>query len=124
MSEPYNVGNDVSMNRRCVVILPDEQRFAVLQYAAGWAGLVLRLRSSAIAAIGLEATGGYERCVVWALLAAGLSAGPSLRNGRREKTRDPRLRSRVSPESRRAQAGTLVRFSILLAIFPSGGGVV
>ena len=49
------------------------------QYAAGWAGLVLRLHSSAIAAIGLEATGGYERGVVWALLAAGLSAGPSLR---------------------------------------------
>jgi len=94
------------------------------QYAAGWAGLVLRLHSSAIAAIGLEATGGYERGVVWALLAAGLSAGPSLRNGRREKTRDRRLRSRVSSESRRAQAGTLVRFPILLAIFPSGGGAV
>jgi hypothetical protein len=87
------------------------------QYAAGWAGLVLRLRSSAIAAIGLEATGEYERGVVWALLAAGLSAGPGLRNGRREKTRDPRLRSRSEP-------GEPSRFPILLAIFSVGWGAV
>jgi len=73
MSKPYNVGIDVSMNRLDVVVLPDEQRFSVPNTAAGWAGLVQRLRCFAIAAIGLEATGGYERGVVRALLAAGLS---------------------------------------------------
>src|SRR5713101_296493 len=73
MSEPYNVGIDVSMNHLDVVILPDERRFSVPNNAAGWAGLVQRLRSVVIAAIGLEATGGYERGVVRALLAAGLS---------------------------------------------------
>jgi hypothetical protein len=36
--------------------------------AVGWPGLLLRLRASAIAAIGLEATGGCERGVMWALL--------------------------------------------------------
>jgi transposase len=73
MSEPYNVGIDVSMNHLDIVILPDEQRFSVPNNAAGWAGLVQRLSSVVIAAIGLEATGGYERGVVRALLAAGLS---------------------------------------------------
>jgi transposase len=39
--------------------------------AAGWAELVARLRGFAIAAIGLEASGGYERGAMRALLAAG-----------------------------------------------------
>jgi len=73
MSEPYNVGIDVSMDRLDVVILPDERRFSVPNNAAGWAGLVERLRPLAIAAIGLEATGGYERGVARAPLAADLS---------------------------------------------------
>jgi transposase len=42
--------------------------------AAGWAQLVARLRGIAIAAIGLEASGGYERGAMRALLAAGLPA--------------------------------------------------
>jgi transposase len=41
---------------------------------AGWAELVARLRGLAIAAIGLEASGGYERGAMRALLAAGLTA--------------------------------------------------
>jgi transposase len=39
---------------------------------AGWADLVERPRSSSIAAIGIEASGGYERGVMCALLAAGM----------------------------------------------------
>jgi hypothetical protein len=42
--------------------------------AAGWAELVARLRGIAIAAIGLEASGGYERGAMRASLAAGLPA--------------------------------------------------
>lgn len=73
MSEPYNVGIDVSMDRLDVEIRPGGQRFCVANDTAGWAVLVARLRRCAIAAIGLEPTGGYERGVIRALLAAGFS---------------------------------------------------
>src|SRR5215204_1006914 len=46
-------------------------RGAMLFCAGGWAALVERLRNFSIAAIGLEASGGYERGVARALLAAG-----------------------------------------------------
>jgi transposase len=55
-------------------VLPEQQSFAVRNDAAGWAELVARLRGLAIAAIGLEASGGYERGAMRALLAAGLPA--------------------------------------------------
>jgi transposase len=41
--------------------------------AAGWANLVEQLRGCSIAAIGIEASGGYERGVMRALLAAGVA---------------------------------------------------
>jgi transposase len=65
-------GVDVSKDRLDVMILPDEQSFSVNNDAAGWAELVEWLRGFSIAAIGIEASGGYERGVVRALLAAGL----------------------------------------------------
>ena len=73
MSEPYTVGIDVSMDRLDVAILPGGQRLFVANDAAGWAELVGRLQRCRIAAIGLEPSGGYERGVVRALLAAGFS---------------------------------------------------
>jgi transposase len=73
VSEPYNVGIDVSIDRLDVAIRPSGQAFCVTNNAAGWAELVARLPRGAIAAIGLEPSGGYERGVVRALLAAGLS---------------------------------------------------
>jgi hypothetical protein len=42
-------------------VLPGQQSFAVRNDAAGWAELIARLRGFTIAAIGLEASGGYER---------------------------------------------------------------
>jgi transposase len=74
MSEPYTVGIDVSMDCLDVAIRPGGQRFFVANDAAGWAELVARLQRCIIAALGLEPSGGYERGVVRALLAAGLSA--------------------------------------------------
>ena len=41
--------------------------------AAGWAKLVEQLRGFSISAVGIEASGGYERGAVRALLAAGMS---------------------------------------------------
>jgi transposase len=67
-------GIDVSKDRLDVMVLPGQQSFAVRNDAAGWAELIARLRGLAIAAIGLEASGGYERGAMRALLAAGLPA--------------------------------------------------
>jgi transposase len=67
-------GIDVSKDRLDVMMLPGPQSFAVRNDAAGWAELIARLRDLAIAAVGLEASGGYERGAMRALLAAGLPA--------------------------------------------------
>jgi transposase len=66
-------GIDVSKDWLDVMVLPEEQCSSVSNDAAGWAKLVEQLRGSSIAAIGVEASGGYERGVVRALLAADLS---------------------------------------------------
>jgi hypothetical protein len=73
VSEPYNVGIDVSIDRLDVAIRPGGRGFCVTNDAAGWADLVARLPRGAIAAIGLEPSGGYERGIVRILLAAGFS---------------------------------------------------
>src|ERR1700758_3722539 len=67
-------GIDVSKDRLDVMVLPQQQSFSVGNDVAGRAELVGRLRGLAIAAIGLEASGGYERAAMRALLAAGLPA--------------------------------------------------
>jgi len=66
-------GIDVSKDQLDVMVLPHQQCLSVRNDVDGWAELVAQLRSFAIAAIGLEATGGYERGVMRALLAAGMS---------------------------------------------------
>src|SRR5436190_10676702 len=66
-------GIDVSKDRLDVVMLPEGWFFSVSNDTAGWAELVEQLRGSSITAIGVEASGGYERGVVRALLAAGMS---------------------------------------------------
>src|SRR3982075_3854502 len=66
-------GVDVSKDRLDIMVLPDVQCSWVSNDAAGWAELVEQLRGSSITAIGVEASGGYERGVVRALLAAGMS---------------------------------------------------
>jgi len=66
-------GIDVSMDRLDVMVMPDRSGFSVKNNAAGWAELIERLRCSSLTAIGIEPSGGYERGIVRALLAAGLS---------------------------------------------------
>src|SRR5258708_32672422 len=60
-------GIDVSKDRLDITVLPDEQCSSVSNDAARWAELIEQL------SIGVEASGGYERGVVRALLAAGMS---------------------------------------------------
>jgi transposase len=56
-------GIDVSKDRLDITVLPDEQ-CSSSNDAAGWAELIEQLRGSSITAIGVEASGGYERGVV------------------------------------------------------------
>jgi transposase len=65
-------GIDVSKVRLDVMLLPEEKCASVSNDAAGWTKLVEQLRGFSIGAIGLEASGGYERGVMRALLAAGM----------------------------------------------------
>jgi transposase len=65
-------GIDVSKDRLDVIVLPDEQCFSVPNDKAGWAALIAQLGSCAITAIGIEASGGYERGVTRSLHAAGM----------------------------------------------------
>ena len=73
MAELSHGGIDVSKDRLDVVILPEEQAFSVCNNAAGWTELIKKLSRFSIAAIGIEPSGGYERDVIRALLAAGMS---------------------------------------------------
>jgi transposase len=66
-------GIDVSKDRLDVMLLPEEKCASVSNDAAGWTKLVEQLRGFSIGAIGLEASGGYERGVMRALLAAGMA---------------------------------------------------
>jgi transposase len=66
-------GIDVSKDRLDVISLPDRHRFSVANSTAGWTELVNGLRGLTIAAIGIEPSGGYERGVIRALLAANMS---------------------------------------------------
>src|SRR5258705_10475691 len=69
-------GIDVSKDRLDVVVLPEGWFFSVSNDTAGWAELVVRLRPLIVSAIGLEPSGGYERGIIRALLAAGMSVRP------------------------------------------------
>jgi hypothetical protein len=73
MAQRSFCGIDVAKDRLDVMVLPEELGWSVANDAAGWAELVARLRGLRIAASGVEASGGYERGVVRALLAAGMS---------------------------------------------------
>src|SRR4029450_7641573 len=76
----YEDGNALVLRNRCsegaldVMLLPEQQCLSVRNDVDGWAELVEQLRSFAVAAIGLEATGGYERGIMRGRLAAGMSA--------------------------------------------------
>src|SRR5690348_13517316 len=73
MAELFFGGIDVSKDRLDVLLLPGGMYFSACNNAPGWTELAIRLRKSPVAAIGLEASGGYERGIIRTLLAAGLS---------------------------------------------------
>jgi transposase len=66
------VGIDVSKDRLDVAVHPTDEQFSVTNDREGWRELVRRLRPLQARAIGLEASGGYERSPIDALLDANL----------------------------------------------------
>jgi transposase len=66
------VGIDVSKDRLDVAVHPTDEQFSVTNDGEGWRELVRRLRPLQARAIGLEASGGYERGPIDALLEADL----------------------------------------------------
>lgn len=71
--EDVFVGIDVSKARLDVAVLPSGDTFEVANDEDGRRELIRRLRPLGAAAIGLEASGGYERAVLRALVEAGLA---------------------------------------------------
>jgi transposase len=67
-----HVGIDTSKAWLDVAVLESGERFQVSNDKAGWAKLVARLKGRKIAAVGIEASGGYERGPIRAMLKAGL----------------------------------------------------
>ena len=70
--DPIVIGIDVSKDRLDVAIQPTGEHFAVSRDTSGLEALVSRLTPLAPAAIGVEATGGYETVVAAHLATAGL----------------------------------------------------
>jgi transposase len=66
------VGIDVSKERLDVAVYPSGAYFSVTNDELGWRELRRQLRPLSVRAIGIEASGGYERGVIGALLAADL----------------------------------------------------
>ena len=69
----YRSPSALPHDRLDVAVLPQGWFFSVSNDTAGWVELVARLHPLAVSAIGLEPSGGYERGIIRALLAAGLS---------------------------------------------------
>src|SRR5256886_11235738 len=92
-------GIDVSKDRLDVVVLPEGWFFSVSNDTAGWGELVARLRPLTVSAIGLEPSGGYERGIIRALLAAGMSGGRINPNKLRPIARAPRELAQNDPLS-------------------------
>ena len=65
-------GIDVSKDRLDVAVHPTDEQFSVSNDETGWRMLVRRLKPIGARAIGIEASGGYERGVIGALLETGL----------------------------------------------------
>lgn len=66
------VGIDVSKEWLDVAVYPHAEYWRVTNDAAGWRDLRRRLKGRGVRAIGIEASGGYERDVIIALVQAGL----------------------------------------------------
>lgn len=68
------VGIDVSKARLDIALGPEGEVLSLPNTRDGWDQLIRTLAGHGVAAVGLEASGGYERGLLHALMAAGVSA--------------------------------------------------
>ena len=106
------VGIDVSKDRLDVAVHPTDEQFSVTNDAVGWRLLVRRLRPLMARAVGIEASGGYERGAISALLEAGLP----VRSVNPWKLRLYAKAAGVLAKNDRLDAGVIARF---VATMPS-----
>jgi transposase len=106
------VGIDVSKDRLDVAVHPTDEQFSVTNDAVGWRLLVRRLRPLMARAVGIEASGGYERGAISALLEAGLP----VRSVNPWKLRLFAKAAGVLAKNDRLDAGVIARF---VATMPS-----
>ena len=109
-----HVGIDVAKDRLDVAILETGELFAVDNDEAGYATLVERLSDRAIAAIGLEASGGYERAVLKALWQKGLP----VRRINPHRLRQFARAAGVNAKNDRLDARVIARFLATLPVHP------
>jgi len=109
-----HVGIDVAKDRLDVAILETGELFAVDNDEAGHAALVERLSGCGIGAIGLEASGGYERAVLKALWQKGLP----VRRINPHRLRQFARAAGVNAKNDRLDARVIARFLATLPVHP------
>jgi transposase len=109
-----HVGIDVAKDRLDVAILETGELFAVDNDEAGHAALVERLSGCEIDAIGLEASGGYERAVLKALWQKGLP----VRRINPHRLRQFARAAGVNAKNDRLDARVIARFLATLPVRP------
>ncbi|TJV37018.1 MAG: IS110 family transposase [Mesorhizobium sp.] len=109
-----HVGIDVAKDRLDVAILETGELFAVDNDEAGHAALVERLSGCELDAIGLEASGGYERAVLKALWQKGLP----VRRINPHRLRQFARAAGVNAKNDRLDARVIARFLATLPVRP------
>lgn len=108
------VGIDVAKDRLDVAVLETGELFSVDNDDDGHAALVERLSGHLIGAIGLEASGGYERAVLKALWQAGLP----IRRINPHRLRQFARAAGVNAKNDRIDARVIARFLATLPVHP------
>jgi transposase len=109
-----HVGIDVAKDRLDVAILETGELFAVDNTEVGYAILVERLSDRAVAAVGLEASGGYERAVLKALWQEGLP----VRRINPHRLRQFARAAGINAKNDRLDARVIARFLATLPVHP------
>ena len=109
-----HVGVDTSKDWLDVEVLETGERWRVSNDSAGWSELTGRLKGRCLVAVGIEATGGYERGPIGAMLKAGLPV---------RRINPLRLRRfaqalGIKAKSDRLDAGVIARFVATLPTRP------
>ncbi|WP_287292662.1 IS110 family transposase, partial [Mesorhizobium sp.] len=110
----FHVGIDVAKDRLDVAILETGELFTVDNTEAGYAALVERLSDNEIGAIGVEASGGYERAVLKALWQAGLP----VRRINPHRLRQFARAAGINAKNDRIDARLIARFLATLPVHP------